>query len=97
MRSACSSAGEAGADRPKLWGLSKGFFLAGAEGVMARHWSVCDDIARRLTVGTVKGLGRGDDTAAALRSAILSVRRGTDGEAKADHPALWAPFELFSR
>jgi len=95
--SACNSAGGADADRPQLSGLAQGFFLAGAERVMASHWPVRDDIARRLSVGTVKGLGRGDDPAAALRSAILSVRRGTDGEAKADHPALWAPFELFSR
>src|SRR3546814_1307669 len=51
--SACNSAGEADADRPQLSGLAQGFFLAGAERVMASHWPVRDDIARRLSVGTV--------------------------------------------
>src|SRR3546814_4345111 len=46
--SACNSAGEADADRPQLSGLAQGFFLAGAERVMASHWPVRDDIARRL-------------------------------------------------
>src|SRR3546814_11316127 len=44
--SACNSAGEADADRPQLSGLAQGFFLAGAERVMASHWPVRDDIAR---------------------------------------------------
>src|SRR3546814_18939573 len=61
---------------------------------MASRWPVSDDIARRQSVGTVKGLGRGDDPAAALRSAIPSVRGRADGEAKADHTALLGPVVL---
>lgn len=95
--SACNTAGAAGIDRPQLSGLVQGFFLAGAGQVMASHWPVRDDIARRLSVGTVTGMRAGESPAAALRGAILAVRKGRDGEAKADHPALWAPFELFSR
>lgn len=95
--SACNTAGAASADRPQLSGLVQGFFLAGAGQVMASHWPVRDDIARRLSVGTVTGMRAGERPAAALRGAILAVRKGTDGEAKAVHPALWAPFELFSR
>jgi len=95
--SACNTAAGADADRPQLSGLAQGFFLAGAQRVMASHWPVRDDVARRLSVGTVRGMGAGAEPAAALRDAIRAVRRGTDGEAKADHPALWAPFELFSR
>ncbi|MGB7409790.1 MAG: CHAT domain-containing protein, partial [Sphingopyxis granuli] len=95
--SACNTAGAAGTDRPQLSGLVEGFFLAGAERVMASHWPVRDDIARRLSVGMVKGMRAGEDPPAALRAAIAAVRTGRDGEARADHPALWAPFELFSR
>lgn len=95
--SACNSAGAAGRDRPQLSGLAQGFFLAGADRVMASHWPVRDDIARRLSVGTVGGMRGGADPAVALRDAIRAVRSGRDGEAKAAHPALWAPFELFAR
>ncbi|HMO77026.1 MAG TPA: CHAT domain-containing protein [Sphingopyxis sp.] len=95
--SACNSAGAAGRDRPQLSGLAQGFFLAGADRVMASHWPVRDDIARRLSVGTVGGMRGGADPASALRDAIRAVRSGRDGEAKAPHPALWAPFELFAR
>lgn len=95
--SACNTASAADEDRPQLTGLVEGFFLAGAERVMASHWPVRDDIARRLSVGTVKGMRAGADPAAALRDAIRDVRSGKDGEAAADHPSLWAPFELFSR
>ena len=95
--SACNTAGAAGTDRPQLSGLVEGFFLAGAERVMASHWPVRDDIARRLSVGMVKGMRAGEDPPAALRTAIAAVRTGRDGEPRADHPALWAPFELFSR
>ncbi|MBT2186534.1 CHAT domain-containing tetratricopeptide repeat protein [Sphingobium nicotianae] len=95
--SACNTASAADEDRPQLSGLVQGFFLAGADRVMASHWPVRDDIARRLSVGTVKGMRAGADPARALHNAILTVRSGKDGEAGANHPALWAPFELFSR
>lgn len=42
--SACNTAGAAGTDRPQLSGLVEGFFLAGAERVMASHWPVRDDM-----------------------------------------------------
>ncbi|MBN8819031.1 MAG: CHAT domain-containing protein [Sphingomonas sp.] len=95
--SACNTASAADEDRPQLTGLVQGFFLAGAERVMASHWPVRDDIARRLSVGTVKGMRAGTDPATALHAAMAAVRTGKDGEPGADHPALWAPFELFAR
>lgn len=95
--SACNTAGAAGADRPQLSGLVQGFFLAGADEVMASHWPVRDDVARRLSVGTVRGLRAGSDPASALRDAIRDIRKGSDGEARVTHPTHWAPFELFSR
>ncbi|MBB5984250.1 CHAT domain-containing tetratricopeptide repeat protein [Sphingobium lignivorans] len=94
--SACNTAGAASGDRPQLSGLVQGFFLAGARRVMASHWLVRDDMARRLSVGTVRAIREGMDPATALGRAIRTVRTGKDGEAAVDHPALWAPFELFS-
>lgn len=95
--SACNTAAASDADKPQLSGLVQGFFLAGAKQVMASHWPVRDDVARRLSVGTVKAMRSGAQPPDALRQAIRALRSGKDGEAAALHPALWAPFELFSR
>lgn len=93
--SACNTAAASAADRPQLSGLVQGFFLAGAQGVMATHWPIRDDAARRLSVGTVRGIDAGLAPPEALRRAIAAVRKGSDGEPALDHPALWAAFELF--
>lgn len=93
--SACNTAAARNADRPQLAGLVQGFFLAGASRVLASHWPVRDDVARRLSVGMVRGTKAGMSPAAALRRAIADVRTGRDGEAPLSPPALWAVFELF--
>jgi CHAT domain-containing protein/tetratricopeptide (TPR) repeat protein len=95
--SACNTAAGSGEDAPRLSGLVQGFFLAGAHGVLASHWRVRDDAARRLTVATVAALNRGSSGQSGLREAVDTVRRGKDGEPALTHPALWAPFELFMR
>ena len=95
--SACNTAAGEKPEAPGYTGLARAFIFAGGKRVLASHWPVRDDIARRLSVGTVKRMKAGDGAAEALRSAIRDVRAGKDGEAAADHPALWAPFELFSR
>ncbi|MDM7957662.1 CHAT domain-containing protein [Blastomonas sp.] len=93
--SACNTAATSLTDRPQLAGLVQGFFLAGAGRVLASHWPVRDDVSRRLSVGTVLGMGDGLVPAEALRRAIAKVRDGSDGEAALDRPGLWAMFELF--
>lgn len=93
--SACNTAGASATDRPQLSGLVQGFFLAGARSVLASHWPVRDDVARRLSVGTVRAMGQGMAAGDALRQAIARVRSGSDGEAPLASPALWAMFELF--
>lgn len=93
--SACNTA--AGTGGPRLAGLVEGFFLAGAHQVMASHWPVRDDLARRLSVGTLRAMADGAEPSVALQSAIHAVRTGADGEPAATHPALWAPFEVFAR
>lgn len=93
--SACNTAATSLTDRPQLAGLVQGFFLAGAERVLASHWPVRDDVSRRLSVGTVLGMNDGLAPAEALREAIASVRSGSDGEPALDRPGLWGVFELF--
>lgn len=93
--SACNTAAASRTDKPQLAGLVQGFFLAGSTRVLASHWPVRDDAARRLSVATVRGINRGLVPAEALRRAISTVRTGTDGELPLDQPALWAVFELF--
>ena len=93
--SACNTAAASSTDRPQLAGLVQGFFQAGAQRVLASHWPVRDDIARRLSVSTVRGMNAGLVPTEALRRAIGGVRSGSDGEAAIDKPSLWAVFELF--
>ncbi|MDP3550585.1 MAG: CHAT domain-containing protein [Novosphingobium sp.] len=93
--SACNTAVGSTTNRPQLAGLVQGFFLAGADRVLASHWPVRDDAARRLSVGMVRGMKAGAPPAQALRRAIAAVRKGNDGEMPLDSPALWAVFELF--
>lgn len=93
--SACNTAPTSSTDRPQLAGLVQGFFLAGAERVLASHWPVRDDISRRMSVSMVRGMKGGRAPAEALRQAIATVRKGSDGEPAIDKPGLWAVFELF--
>lgn len=93
--SACNTASSASTDAPQLSGLVQSFFMAGAGLVMASHWPVRDDMARRLTSLTLDNAAKGQSPTSALRAAMTAVRRGRDGGEKAEHPALWAPFELF--
>jgi CHAT domain-containing protein len=93
--SACNTAGTSRTDHPQLTGLVQGFFMAGSARVLASHWPVRDDVARRLSVGMVRGMNDGLVPAQALRQAIANVRSGRDGEPVIDKPALWAVFELF--
>ncbi|MBU2340042.1 MAG: CHAT domain-containing protein [Alphaproteobacteria bacterium] len=93
--SACNTAPSSTSDKSHLAGLVQGFFLAGSARVLASHWPVRDDVARRLSISTVRGMNSGMSPAEALRQAIASLRTGADGEPALDHPSHWAVFELF--
>lgn len=93
--SACNTAAGAGPDAPGLSGLAQAFILAGAERMLATHWRVRDDVARAISVGTLTAAARGLPPAAALRDAILSVRRGPLPGAAS--PAMWGVFELIGQ
>lgn len=93
--SACNTAATGMTDKSQLAGLVQGFFLAGSARVLASHWPVRDDVARRLSTNIVSGMNGGLSPAEALRQAIASVRTGADGEPPLDQPSHWAVFELF--
>lgn len=96
--SACNTAtGQAGG-APGLSGLSRAFFHAGVENILASLWPVDDKISPVLTVGTITGQRRdGLSRGAALQAAMRAVRnnKSQDGEAISyAHPMFWAPFVL---
>ncbi|QNE32990.1 CHAT domain-containing protein [Sphingomonas sp. NBWT7] len=94
--SACNSAagGEQGA--PAYSGLATAFVLAGARSLLVSHWPIRDDAAARITVDTLKATRTGRHRAAALRDAMLALRRDRSVPAH-DHPSIWAPFVLVER
>jgi CHAT domain-containing protein len=75
-----------------LSGLARGFFYAGARGLLVSHWAVASQPTVALTTGLFaeyaknRALGRAE----ALRRAQQSLWQ----EAATAHPALWAPFVL---
>ncbi|MDB5720384.1 MAG: hypothetical protein JWP15_1002 [Alphaproteobacteria bacterium] len=91
--SACDTAAGAGPDSPGLTGLARAFLFAGTRHLLATHWPVRDDVATRLTVGTLSRASAGMAPAEALRQAVLAVRR--DPKVKgAGSPSVWGPFVL---
>jgi CHAT domain-containing protein len=91
--SACDTAAGAGPDAPGLTGLAQAFLFAGTGHLLATHWPVRDDVATRLTVGTLERASTGTLPAEALRQAILAVRRDPKVR-NAQAPSVWAPFVL---
>ncbi|MEP9404355.1 CHAT domain-containing tetratricopeptide repeat protein [Sphingomonas silueang] len=89
--SACDTAAADGAFTGEdLSGLARGFFAAGARGVLVSHWPI-DDAATAL-VSPALFAGIGSDPAAALRDAMRRLR-DTPGRRWA-HPRYWAAFTL---
>ena len=73
--SACDTAAGAGPDAPGLTGLAQAFLFAGTRHLLATHWPVRDDVATRLTVGTLSRAASGAAPAEALRQSVLALRR----------------------
>ena len=98
--SACNTAaGDGKAGAPGLSGLTKAFFLAGANSLLATHWPVRDDIAALLTVRTIE-IARSDPNisrAEAFQQAMREIRNDPRADSETDswaHPNAWAPFTL---
>jgi len=98
--SACNTAaGDGKAGAPGLSGLTKAFFLAGADSLLATHWPVRDDIAALLTVRTIE-IARTNPAlsrAEAFQRAMAEIRNDPRADSDTDswaHPNAWAPFTL---
>jgi CHAT domain-containing protein len=75
-----------------LSGLARGFFYAGARGLLVSHWAVASQPTVALTTGlfTEYAKNRFLGRAEALRRAQQALWQ----EGATSHPALWAPFVL---
>lgn len=93
--SACNSAGGTAAGTQALSGLARAFFFAGARSLLASHWPVYDDVAPRISTGTIAAI-RADpklSLAEALQQTIRAVRNDVSDPSLA-FPSVWAPFVL---
>ncbi len=71
-------------------GLSRAFFYAGAEGIVASLWNVNDDAAAEFMSRFYRRLKSGASKAEALRQAKLSM----PAEGRYRHPYYWASYIL---
>jgi CHAT domain-containing protein len=91
--SACNTAAEEKPGAEALSGLARAFFYAGARSLIVSHWSVDDEAAARLMVGTFRASSRDPNLshAGALRQSMLAMIDAASTDHEAD-PRLWAPF-----
>jgi len=91
--SACDGAGKRNFAGEGLIGLSWAFLRAGAHNVVASLWEVSTASTPQIMDGLYKGLNEGEDPAAALRDAKLSLIRSSQPYQR---PFYWAPFQLYT-
>jgi CHAT domain-containing protein/tetratricopeptide (TPR) repeat protein len=91
--SACNGAGTKTYAGEGLVGLSWAFLRAGAHHVIAGLWEVSNASTPQLMDELYKGLNEGNDPAAALRRAKLTLVHSAGNYRK---PFYWAPFLLYS-
>jgi CHAT domain-containing protein len=94
--SACEGAGKTAYSGEGLIGLSWAFLRAGAHNVIGALWEVNDSAAPQLMDSFYGELNRGQDTAAALRTAKLSLLHSKDAQSVFKKPYYWAPFQLYA-
>ncbi|WP_157088117.1 CHAT domain-containing protein [Bradyrhizobium jicamae] len=92
--SACNTGTSDGRPRAEsLSGLARGFFNAGARGLLVTHWTIPSESAVKTTTGLVAARARdpGMDWADALREATLAI---IDREGPPDwaHPSYWGAY-----
>ena len=91
--SACQTGRNVVSGGDELFGLSRAFLSAGTESLILSLWAVEDQSTTTLMQMLYNNLLSGQDKAAALQNAQLSLMSGNDGLA-AMHPYYWAPFFL---
>jgi tetratricopeptide (TPR) repeat protein len=90
--SACYGAGERAYSGEGLVGLSWAFLRAGAHNVVAALWEATDASTEQLMDKFYDELNKGASPDAALRTAKLSLLRGSGFH----NPFYWAPFQLYA-
>jgi CHAT domain-containing protein/Tfp pilus assembly protein PilF len=90
--SACYGAGERAYSGEGLVGLSWAFLRAGAHNVVAALWEATDASTEQLMDKFYDELDKGAEPDAALRTAKLSLLRGSGFH----NPFYWAPFQLYA-
>jgi CHAT domain-containing protein len=75
----------------EMFGLMRGFLYAGAAPLVASLWAVNDPATAELMASFYRSLHEGHRPAAALREAILHLKK------RFEHPYYWAPFVLVGR
>ncbi|HXA18340.1 MAG TPA: CHAT domain-containing tetratricopeptide repeat protein [Thermoanaerobaculia bacterium] len=90
---ACGTAAGDGDGFEGAHGLVQAFLTAGVPAVVGTLWPVDDAEAAALFIAFHQRLRAGDDAAAALREAQLSLLNGSNPRSR--HPAAWAAAELF--
>lgn len=95
--SACNTAGDDGSGE-SLSGLARGFFFAGAKGLLVSQWSVDDEATRALMTEILTRYGKEHlAPAEALRQGMLAVMAEATSNpehAYFAHPFAWAAFFL---
>ena len=90
--SACRSAGTRAYAGEGLMGFAWAFLNAGARAVIAGLWDVSDSSTGQLMDRLYAGIAAGQEPAAALRNAKLSLLHGAPAFQK---PFYWAPFQVY--
>jgi CHAT domain-containing protein len=91
--SACNGAGTRAFSGEGLVGLSWACLRAGVHNVIGALWEVSDASTPQLMDTLYDGLSQGQDPAAALRAAKLSLLHSNSVFKK---PYYWAPFQLYA-
>lgn len=94
--SACNTGSADRDEGDALSGLSRGFFFAGARGMLVTHWAVDSKSAAEITTRTVAAYAASAtiSRAHALQRASLALIDGRGTSALWSHPAYWAPYAL---
>jgi hypothetical protein len=89
--SACETGMSAVFEGDELLGLARGFLYAGTPSLIVSLWTVNDRSTAQLMQLFYRGLQQGQSKSAALRQAIVEVKK------QFPHPYYWAPFVLMGK
>lgn len=94
--SACNTASADKIGGDPLSGLARGFFFAGARGMLVTHWEVESDSATAITIRTIERYASNKtlSRAQALQLTAIDLIEGRNTPRDWSHPVYWAPYAL---